>query len=399
MATYDCIIIGAGAAGLFFSATCPMRFSSGKALILEKTARPGTKLLMSGAGQCNITHGGSIKDFIPFYGKNGGKVRSCLYKYNNLSLCSFLEENGVSTVTRDDGKVFPKSMNARDILHLLLKKTEENGFTIRYRHPVAALSRSAEGIWKVTCESGQVFTTARLIIATGGCSYPSTGSDGSLFDVLERDLSISMVPPRPALTPLNVYAYPYGSLSGIGLENIHMELRRNNKKTAESTGDLLFTHRNFSGPLVLNLSREISPGDEIIFNYLYPLGKNDVLEKLVRLTIGSRSELQNLLSKELSLPKSFTQLLCSQSGSGLKEIASRLTEDRFVVDSLDGFHKAMVTAGGVSLSEINAKTMEAKRFPGLYLIGEVMDIDGATGGYNLQFAYASARAANQAIWG
>ena len=178
-----------------------------------------------------------------------------------------------------------------------------------------------------------------------------------------------------------------------------MELRRNNKKTAESTGDLLFTHRNFSGPLVLNLSREISPGDEIIFNYLYPLGKNDVLEKLVRLTKGSRSELQNLLSKELSLPKSFTQLLCSQSGSGLKEIASRLTEDRFVVDSLDGFHKAMVTAGGVSLSEINAKTMEAKRFPGLYLIGEVMDIDGATGGYNLQFAYASARAANQAIWG
>lgn len=397
MTTYDCIIIGAGASGLFFSATLSTPFPPGKGLILEKTSRPGTKLLMSGAGQCNITHSGSIKDFVPFYGKNGGKIRSCLYRHNNLSLCDFLEENGVKTVSRDDGKVFPKSMNAEDILRLLRKKTEENGFSIRYRTSVTSLSCSENGIWKVSCETGEDFYTPKLIVAVGGCSYPSTGSDGKFLTILERDLGLSVVSPRPALTPLNVYAYPYGVLSGIGLKNVHMEVRRGGRKIAENTGDLLFTHHNFSGPLILNLSKEIAPGDEIVFNYLHPTEKAVALKKLTALTEKSKASLPNLTAGAFSLPKSFIQLLCRRSGSSLKALACELTEDQFTVESLCGFNKAMVTAGGVSLSEIHTKTMEAKRFPGLYLIGEVLDIDGATGGYNLQFAYSSARAAGEAI--
>lgn len=393
---YDCIIIGAGAAGLFCAAGFETRSRDFSGLILEKTRRPGTKLLISGSGQCNVTHSGSIKDFIPRYGRNGHIVRSCLYQYNNLRLQAFLRENGVETVTREDGKVFPRSMDARQIRDMLLARARRNGFRLHTESPVTAIRRRPDGLWQVTTDEQRVSVTRCLIVASGGCSYPATGSDGSFFDVLRRDLNLDITALRPALTPVSVCGYPYHALSGISLQNVQLTLWRQDRKIAEAAGGLLFTHENFSGPLILNTSKNITKNDKIMLNYIYPCDKSAALEKIIHGTKTSRMQLQNLLPQVFNLPKALIQAFVAQTGEKPKAIAARLTGDSFTVKGLGGFSKAMATSGGVALAEIDPKTMECRRYPGLFIIGEALDIDGETGGYNLQFAYASAKAAGQA---
>lgn len=395
--TYDCIIIGGGAAGLFCAASPAFRKLNG--LILEKSRRPGTKLLMSGAGQCNITHSGSIKDFIPKYGKNGGKIRSCLYKYNNLHLQEFLSANGVPTVTRADGKVFPKSMNGKDILNLLLDKAALNGFQLQRGcavtkiYPVQTDGQGAP-VWEIHTDKDR-YTCRYLIVATGGCSYPSTGSDGSMLTVLHRDLNLQIEPPRPALTPVNAENYPYEALSGISFEHACLTVfcGADGRIKSRSEGALLLTHENFSGPLILNASRDISPGDKIELNYLGSQNRDTILSAITEAARHSKASLLNILCRELSLPKSFLAKTIERAGESPKAVSEKLTADTFTVKSLAGFSKAMVTAGGVNLTQISCKAMECKNHPTLYIIGEALDIDGETGGYNLQFCCSSARAA------
>lgn len=195
---YDAIIIGAGAAGLFCAANAKIN----NGLILEASEAPGRKLLMSGAGQCNLTHGGSIKDFIEHYGPNGKKVRSALYKVNNLKMQDFFTEHGIPMTERDDGKVFPESMRASDVLNELMHLASANGWKLRTGHRagtigVAATTAAARNLFVVDGK----YETEKLIIACGGCSIPATGSDGSIFPLLEA-LGLEIVTPRPALVPL-----------------------------------------------------------------------------------------------------------------------------------------------------------------------------------------------------
>ncbi len=387
---YPHIVVGAGASGLFFSAAAE---NSGGGLILEKKSLPGIKFLLTGNGQCNITHGGSIKDFIPCYGPGGRVIRSCLYKYNNLSLIEFLHKNGVDTFIREDGKIFPKSMKAREILEMLLLKAEENGFLLRCDTEVTAVRRREKDLWEVCTNAGS-FLCRKLILSGGGCSYPKTGSDGSLLRILSRDLHIRTVTPRPALSPVFVCDYPYGRIAGIALKKVQLCLFREKKKIAEGVDDLLFTHTNLSGPLILNLSKEMEKNDEIMLNYLYPCDKTSALDKINTAVKSRKTSLLNTLSGELNLPKNFLKILIERSGPSLKKISAALTEDRFSVQEVCGFEKAMATCGGIDLSEIDLKSMELKNHPGIYAIGEILDVDGRTGGYNLQFAYSSACAAS-----
>lgn len=382
---YDCIIVGAGAAGLFCAASFPQKING---LILEKTKRIGTKLLMSGNGQCNITHEGSIKDFIPCYGKNGGRVRSCLYQYHNTHLRDFLKENGVDTFVREDGKVFPVSLNAKEIRDMLLQKSKSNGFHMELSQEVTGLSFS-NGFWQVETPSAH-YTAKTVVLAAGGCSYPTTGSDGSLFRVLDRDLSLEIIQTKPALSPLKVHQYPFTDLSGISFPEAEASIYHENKRIAINTGGLLFTHHDFSGPAVMNISKYGENGDILKLNYLYPYSYEEVLSILKKALESSKESTSNILSRTFSLPKRFTKILVSRFGNSPKELAKGLTADSFEITSIGSFRHAMVTSGGISLSEMNTKSMEFKNHPGLYAIGEVVDIDGITGGYNLQFAYASA---------
>lgn len=383
---YDCIIVGAGAAGLFCGAAGSKKING---LILEKTKRYGTKLLMSGNGQCNITHDGSIKDFIPCYGKNGGRIRSCLYQYHNQHLRDFLEANGVKTFVREDGKVFPVSLDAKEIRDMLLTKCKSNGFTMKPQCEVTGL-KFENDLWQIKTDT-DTYSAKSVVLATGGCSYPTTGSDGSIFHVLKRDLGIDIVQPKPALSPLKVQEYPFTELSGISFANAEASIYHNDKRAACNVGGLLFTHHDFSGPAVMNISKYGENGDTVVLNYLHPQTYEEVLARLKKAMTGSKENTANILAKTFDLPKRFTRIMADRFGNSPKELAKGLTSDRFIITSIGSFRHAMATAGGISLSEVNMKTMELKRYPGLFAIGEALDIDGITGGYNLQFAYASGR--------
>lgn len=407
---YDIIIIGGGASGLFAAAGIDAKDTPSssesllfKGLILEKTSRPGTKLLMSGSGQCNITHAGSIKDFVSCYGDKGKKIRSCLYKHSNLELIGFLEENGVEVFTREDGKVFPKSMDAHDVLYMLLRKAKKNGFELKCDSEVTCLKPLTRSqaplenvndatLWQVSC-SDVSYCSRSVIIATGGCSYPTTGSDGSFFNVLRKDLSIDITVLKPSLAPIQVNEYPYAELSGISFENIHTSIWHQDKKITETCEDLLFTHKDLSGPSVINISKYASPGDKFRINYLYPLNYEQALRRLKDAFHGAKGNASNVLAAEFNLPKRFCQLFVQRHGEALKNLAHNLTGEEFVINSVSGFNKAMATSGGIDLNQISTSTFGFKAHPGLYAIGEALDVDGITGGYNLQFAYSSAAAA------
>jgi len=414
---YKTILIGTGAAGLYFGAGVPC--GHGKdVLMLEKTARPAMKLLMAGSGQCNVTHGGSIKDFLDCYGDHGSRIRTCLYKHNNLELMSFLESLGVPLTEREDGKVFPASMDAHDVKNALMEACAANGAEIRLNSSVTQI-KDLESGFEVIVESidgvsknVETYTCTNLVIATGGCSYPTTGSDGSIFRALRDDLGLKIEEPRPALTPVFVQDYQFGELSGISLKDIGMKIAGLKKSF---TGDLLFTHKNLSGPVIINNSRYITTGSRLEFNFVYPENVETVTASLKKAVPGSSRSVTSFLSEKYSLPKRFTskivelalssgsesadKKLSALSGKEISALACSLAAAEFSVSGLGGFNVAMVTKGGVSLDEVSLKTMESKRYPGLYFIGEVLDIDGDTGGYNLQFAYSSAMAALDSIFG
>ncbi len=406
---YDLIIVGAGAAGLFAGASLPYPVNG---LILEKKSAPGRKLLMSGAGQCNLTHGGSIKDFINHYGKNGSRIRSVLYRFNNLSVIDFFESKGLPLFNRDDDKVFPKSLKAQDVLNILVESCRKNGLQFLYSTLVDRLSRNESPVkdldpstvlYTVHC-NGRSYTARKLIIATGGCSYPTTGSDGSIFPVLE-ELGISVGPLAPALVPVYVAQYPYQELSGISFQSAEVTIKSLKNKDA-----LLLTHTCFSGPAVLNLSRYGQPGDPLVLNF-YPLKSEETIrQELSQAIIGNSKQLLTVLyeyfnqgSKESpsEIPKRFLEVTCMRAGIDgavkaskttpvhLKSIIRLIVHDEYQIQKLGGFESAMVTTGGVALSEICIKTMEAINYPNLFFAGEVLDIDGDTGGYNLQFAFSS----------
>lgn len=385
---YQQIIIGGGAAGLYFASFCPVT----NGLILERARSPGRKLLLSGSGQCNLTHGGSIKDFIGHYGPGGSRIRSALYKGNNLLLMKFFTERGVALTEREDGKVFPRSMKARQVLELLLSESEKNGWELKTGQQVSSLSHQDDGTWLI---NGQ-FAATQVIVASGGCSYPDTGSDGSMFPVLEG-LGLKITSPRPALVPLTVQQYPYRELSGISFPDALVEV--DGKKRSDG---LLLTHSSFSGPAVLNLSRYAHTGSVLKINYV-PAGADEWNPA------GDQRQAATSLSERFSLPKRFAEVLlarvcvdpavkaASLTGKEIRAIRSLLTCDTFSVSGTSGFGSAMATKGGVSLDEVDLKTFESKRYPGLFIIGEALDIDGDTGGYNLQFAFSSGYGAAQCV--
>lgn len=401
MKLYDTIVIGAGAAGLFYSA---LSAPGTKGLIIDHSKRPGLKLMISGSGQCNITHSGSVKDFISRYGKNGRYIRNILYKASNLSLIDFLNSNGVKTITRDDGKVFPQSLKASEILNMLLKKAKSNGFDMLLEQTVTDISVNTENNMYTVQTTTESFITKQLVIATGGRSYPKTGSDGSICSIIDK-LGIYTVPSAPALTPIYTHNYNYKKLSGISFKNIQIRLLENNRETAIICGDVLFTHKSFSGPAVLDISRYASPDCELEINYIYPISFDNAVSIIKKEFQSSSKELHTYISHIFKLPDAFAAKLIEDvgicpymktsaiKGDEINAVSQALTCSKYAVSGTGGFNEAMVTSGGISLDEINLKNMESKKYNNLFFIGEILDIDGDTGGFNLQFAYSSAMAA------
>lgn len=459
---YDIIIIGAGASGLFAAANIKLPKGK-KGLILNKSKSPGLKLLMAGSGQCNITHSGDIRRFTEHYGNNGKKIRPVLFAFNNQKLTEWFSDRGLQTIIRPDGKIFPKTMSGKDVLNLLLSECCGNGFEIKnycsvtniqpeninnkynsgynihtdkqhydfFNNPQDStiLTNPAENhnrapFFTITADSKNkktVYAADQILISCGGCSYPTTGSDGSIFAVLEQ-MNINITPRRPALVPINVRNYPYGGISGNSVKNARVTVYSDvkTKKSPYTIGDVLITHKNFSGPAILDISRSAAPNRILEINWLPEKTEENLISEINALRNSNKKQFLTVIydylqklqpsdSHSVGISQSHLELMCIRAGiepssrfsdisnASLKKLISFITQDKFIITRTDGYNTAMATSGGVNLTELNLSCMESRRYQNLYFSGETIDIDGDTGGYNLQFAFSSAYSAAKSI--
>lgn len=393
---FDVIVIGAGPAGLFAALT-----SAGRGLkvgLLEKKSSPGLKLLISGTGQCNITHAGPIGDFLNHYGEKNRFVRPCLYGFTNNDLISFFEARGLALKEVNMGKVFPETLNSRDILRVLMNECNKQGVTISYNAAVTKITKRLDSFEVYT--TTHQFVAKNIIITTGGCSYPSTGSSGDGYPIA-KELGHTISDIAPSLSYVYINNFPFASCAGISLDHINIHLYKNSKKIRQVQGDILFTHKGLSGPGIIDFSRYILPGD-ILKISLVDFKNTEEFEKdfLSEVSVNGRKLLKNLLT-HYEIPERLVvaifelhNISSEMKSADLDKKTRKLIVDcimelPFIVDRLGGFKEAMATRGGVNLNEVNPNTMESRIMKGLYFAGEVLDIDGDTGGYNIQFACSS----------
>jgi len=375
---YPVIIIGGGPAGLFCAAAAA---GAGQCvLLLEKMPLCGKKLLITGSGQCNLTHDGDISDFFSKYGDHGPFLRPSLRKCSNRDLMKWFTERGLALDPDESGKVCGEAV--RD-------------------------ARVSPGGFRVRTEKAE-YDSEVLVIATGGASYPDTGSAGDGFS-LASALSHRIVPISPALVPIRVMEYPFPDLAGISFDGLAFSLYRDGKKIRDVRGDLLFTHAGLSGPGILHLSRYIMPDDTLTISFLPGMRQEMLKKDLVgRMAASGTKQVKSILSG-YSLPARFITRLLEMIGippeltgahlpkKERDELVRLLSAFPLRILGPGGWDEAMVTRGGVSLEEVNHDTMESLLVPHLYFIGEVLDIDGDTGGYNLQAAFSTAMAAAIAL--
>jgi predicted Rossmann fold flavoprotein len=398
------LIIGGGPAGLFCALQSAGR--NRRVLLIEKNATCGRKLMITGSGQCNLTHDGKVSEFFGHYGEHDHFLRPVLLGYTNLDLIGFFEERGLPMDIEPGGKVFPATRKASDVLGVLMSECSQRKVEIICGHPVSRITSRGDGFSVETAISSHRADT--VVIATGGASYPFTGSTGDGYD-LARRLGHTITGITPALTPIRVRDHPFSDLAGISFQDLPISLFRNEKKIRQHIGDLLITHTGLSGPGILNLSRYIVPGDVLKVSFFPGMDQEDIRKMVtVAIALSGTRRIRTVLTG-LSLPERFVSRLLDQIGippdltcphitrQARNEIISAITGFPFTVLGLGDFEEAMVTRGGIDLREIDPKTMESKIVPGLYAVGEVLDIDGDTGGYNLQAAFSTGMLAARSI--
>lgn len=398
------VIIGGGPAGLF----CALQAAGEerRVLLLEKKASCGRKLLMTGLGQCNLTNAGDIRDFFPHYGDHGSFLRPALLGYTNRDLLTFFEERGLCTTTEPGGKVFPASRKAQDVLSVLLSACSERGVEIRCSEPVQGVAVKDDRF--VITSAKNVYHAECCVIATGGVTYPATGSTGEGY-AFAAALDHAVTDVAPALAAVLVKDFTFADCAGTSFYNLQVSLYRDGKKIRQQTGGLLVTHHGLSGPAVLHLSRFIKAGDVLTVAFLPDRDPVRLHKELTEKIAAHGQRLVKTLLLEYGLSERFIRRMLEISGIPTDRtgahlsrqeratLVASLTGHPFTVAGVAGLEEAMVTTGGVELNAINPKTMESRHVPGLFFIGEVLDIDGDTGGYNLQAAFSTAAAAARRI--
>jgi len=400
------IIIGAGPAGLFTAIQGAGK--NNKVIILEKNSEPGKKLLMSGSGQCNLTHSGEIEELLNHYGDAERFLLGPLYSFSNNDLLNFFRERGIEFITTGDGKIFPSSFQARDILDTLLKEASKQGVEIKYNTPVKDIGFIKEENIFLVKSSENTYQADIVVLATGGNSYQTTGSTGDGYKLAAK-FGHRIIEPKPALVSVNISNYQFRELAGISLDDVMISLWRNGNLIKRWQGDLLFTHKGLSGPGILNYSRYIEAGDIIKLRLVDIKNEAKLDKKLIDLIDKRGQRLFKNLIKELGLPErlglklmKLTEIPESKQSAQISraermKIGDLLYGLPLKVKERGSFMEAMVTAGGISLAEINPGTMESELRPGLFAVGELLDVDGDTGGYNLQFAFSSGYLAGKEI--
>lgn len=409
MKDFDVIVIGAGAAGLLAAGRGAEL--GGRVLVLEKMRQEGRKLLITGKGRCNITNNAPVSEFIKHIYPNGKFLRNAFSQFFSKDIIELLQKYGVETTLERGGRYFPGSNKSADVLKALLKWNLEQGVEIRCGEKAAQIVAEDQQV-KGVVSNGEFIYANRVIVATGGKSYPATGSTGDGYDLVKQ-LGHSVVPARPALVPLETEGDTAQKLQGLNLKNVKAVVWVNGKKAGEAFGEMLFTHMGLSGPIILTLSRivvdELQKKNkvELTVDLKPALDEQKLDNRLIRdLNEHGKKKFGNIFRNWLptSMIPVFIELLnidpekeCHQVTSAeRKKIRHLLKNLRFTISGHRSFREAIITAGGIPASEISPKTMESKLIKDLYFAGEVIDLDAETGGYNLQIAFSTGWVAGNA---
>jgi predicted Rossmann fold flavoprotein len=404
---FDVIVIGAGPAGIIAASKAA---ESGKnVLLIEKMERPGRKLLITGKGRCNITNNASQAEFLKHIYPNSRFLKHAFSSFFNTDIVNLLAKYGVETVVERGERVFPASDKSADVLQGLLKWAAYNKVTIQTgckAEKIITQNKTVIGVEVNYQKQRIIYLAPKIILCTGGCSYPATGSNGEGYK-MAKELGHHVTTILPALVPIETSGNIAEQLQGLSLKNVTAKVWVNGKKIREEFGEMLFTHFGLSGPIVLTLSRlvveELNKKNkvEISIDLKPALDENKLDIRLQRdLNEHGKKRVENAF--RLWLPSKLIPVFMTQVGidpnkechqvnaKERRKIMLLMKEFRFTVTGHRSFNEAIITAGGINLNEIDPKTMESKLVKGLFFAGELIDLDADTGGYNLQIAYSTA---------
>lgn len=407
------VVIGGGAAGLM--AAISAADHGGQVVLLEKMSSIGRKLAITGKGRCNITNSCDIKTMIQHIPGNGSFLYGAFHAFSNEDVIAFVEDQGVPTKEERGGRIFPASDEAKDVVQAFYGALVEKKVKLVTRHRVQSIVIDEGRVKALKTDHGDISADA-VILATGGSSYPATGSSGDGYE-MARAIGHKIVPLKPSLIPLETAEDWISSLQGLSLKNVRATLIAAGKKVDEEFGEMLFTHFGLSGPIILSLSRSASQwidskqkttAEVIIEINLKPALAEEVLNKRLQRDFEkfSRKQIKNSLGE--LLPAKLIPVIIDLAHIDGDKFVHQLTKDerlrlldqllhlKFTIKGTRPLAEAIVTAGGVDTREINPKTMESKLISGMFFAGEVIDIDGYTGGYNLQAAFSTGFVAGRA---
>lgn len=396
------VIIGAGAAGMM--AGIAASSNGHKTVVFEKNEKPGKKIYITGKGRCNITNDCEVEDLLKNVVSNPKFLYSAFYSFTSRDMMAFLEAEGLKLKVERGGRVFPESDKSSDVIAILRKALVKRHADLRLNTPVKRLICSEGKVDGVELMDGTIEKSDAVIVATGGLSYPSTGSTGDGY-YMAKACGHTVNATSPSLVPLNIAEDWYEALQGLSLKNICLTIKSGKKKLYEDFGEMLFTHFGISGPLILSASaccnKAIADGEAAASIDLKPALSVEQLDARILKDFEKykNKQFRNALSD--LLPSKLIPVFIDRSGiDPFKQVnaISRRERERIIdlikhfdmhITGLRGYSEAVITKGGISTRQVNPATMESKLIKGLYFAGEVLDVDAQTGGFNLQIAWST----------
>jgi len=397
------IVVGGGAAGLLAAGSAAQE--GARVLVLEKMDQVGRKLRITGKGRCNLTNTADLPDFLSHFGRGGPFLRPALFAFPPEQVVELLEGLGVPTKTERGGRVFPAEERAQDVVDALLRWVRDLGVECRTGCAVDSILVRDGAAVGTGMRDGSRPDAAAVVLAAGGASYPGTGSSGDSYRLAEA-AGHTIVPIRPALVPLITEGDAAGRLEGLSLRNVTARLIVDGRRAAEAFGEMVFTDRGVSGPIILTLSREagdlLDRGVRVgLLLDLKPALNEQKLDARILRDIGSQSRRRAGTFLQGLLPRRMIPICLEATGIPPDQVCSQITSDQrrrlrhwlkavpFDVKAAGSLAEAIVTVGGVERREVDPRTMQSRKLGNLFLAGEVLDLDADTGGFNLQAAFST----------
>lgn len=393
----DICIIGAGPAGMM--AAIAAATDSKKIIVFESNTTAGRKLLLTGRGRCNLTHSGKPDEIIKAFKPFERFVRHCIYEFSVQKLCDFFAARGLDTIEESDGCLFPNTQSSSDVKRILIEELDAHEVKMLCGSPVTSIKKE-EDVFTVHSEKFTISAKA-VIIATGGVSWPQTGSTGDGY-MFASELGHKIIEPVAAIVPLIAAEKFCRGLAGLGIPKVSISCKIDGKKIS-AAGALIFTHSGIGGPAVFDLSRDIagllSSNYKVFIDFLPDIKPDELDRKFTELfSAEAKRNIVPILSH--FLPKALLHIICRENDipeieagqinkTLRKKLVEKLKNYPLTIISAQDIERATVTRGGVDISQIDSKTMQSKILPGLFFAGEVINVDGPCGGYNLQFAFSS----------